>query len=236
MKIAVLMPAYNAAAYIGDALASLLRQRDAATLDIVVVDDGSTDDTVAIVEQLAAPEVRLLRTRMACGGGPQCGARGARTGYRHRGLARRRRSFAARPHGRGGRDFQWRRCGHADRHDPHLPRHGCRPADARVRRGSATFRSAQLGGVMLSAALTRRVRAFDLEMQQGEDGDYIVRALELQPRYRLSDEIVVYYRRHGHNLTLDSAGLRRGLVLVAMKAARRRRPAPRPFRKASSIH
>jgi hypothetical protein len=60
-------------------------------------------------------------------------------------------------------------------------------------------------------------------MQQGEDGDYIVRALELQPRYRLSDEIVVYYRRHGHNRTLDSAGLRRGLVLVAMKAARRRR-------------
>jgi glycosyltransferase involved in cell wall biosynthesis len=224
MKIAVLMPAYNAAAYIGDALASLLRQRDAATLDIVVVDDGSTDDTVAIVEQLAAPEVRLLRT-------PHGGVAAARNAALAAlapdtdivawldadDLSPPGRMVAAVEIFSGG-DVDMligmTRIFHATDADPLTP-----VFDAE----SATFRSAQLGGVMLSAALTRRVGAFDLEMQQGEDGDYIVRALELQPRYRLSDEIVVYYRRHGHNLTLDSAGLRRGLVLVAMKAARRRR-------------
>lgn len=94
---------------------------------------------------------------------------------------------------------------------------------------SATFRSAQLGGVMLSAALAHRVGAFDPAMQQGEDGDYIVRALELVPRYRLSDDVVVYYRRHDHNLTLDGAGLRRGLALAALKAARRRKAGAPPI-------
>jgi glycosyltransferase involved in cell wall biosynthesis len=44
------MAAYNAAAHIGEALESVLAQ-DWQPLEIVVVDDGSTDDTRAIVER-----------------------------------------------------------------------------------------------------------------------------------------------------------------------------------------
>jgi len=62
-RIAVVMPAYNAAATIEAALGSLLAQT-CRELEVVVVDDGSTDATAAIVERMAngAPvPVRLVR-------------------------------------------------------------------------------------------------------------------------------------------------------------------------------
>src|SRR4051794_11097481 len=61
MKIAFLVPAYNEAATIG----RVLERIDALGVDrhVVVVDDGSTDDTAAIVEEYAArsPGILLLR-------------------------------------------------------------------------------------------------------------------------------------------------------------------------------
>ena len=39
MKLSVIMPVYNREVFVGAALRSLLRQRDAAELDIIVVDD-----------------------------------------------------------------------------------------------------------------------------------------------------------------------------------------------------
>lgn len=57
--ISVVMPAFNAEAYIVDAIASVRSQRVDA-MEIIVVDDGSTDRTCAIVESMGPP-VRLLR-------------------------------------------------------------------------------------------------------------------------------------------------------------------------------
>ena len=55
MKISIHMPAYNAEATIGSALRSLLRQRDAGELDIIVVDDGASDRTREVVATLDLP-------------------------------------------------------------------------------------------------------------------------------------------------------------------------------------
>ncbi len=57
--VSVVIPAYNAAAYVMDAIASVQAQGYAA-LDIVLVDDGSQDDTAARV-RAAAPEVRIVQ-------------------------------------------------------------------------------------------------------------------------------------------------------------------------------
>lgn len=58
------MPAYNAAAFIAESIESVLHQVD-ATLELIVVDDGSKDNTAAIVEQYvqADPRVQLIRCR-----------------------------------------------------------------------------------------------------------------------------------------------------------------------------
>ena len=58
--ISVLMTAYNAEAYVGAAVESLLAQTD-AHFEIVVVDDGSSDQTVQVLEQHADPRLRVYR-------------------------------------------------------------------------------------------------------------------------------------------------------------------------------
>lgn len=57
--VSVVIPAYNAERFVLDALRSVLAQ-DYAPLEILLVDDGSQDGTVALVER-EAPSVRIIR-------------------------------------------------------------------------------------------------------------------------------------------------------------------------------
>jgi glycosyltransferase involved in cell wall biosynthesis len=60
MHIGVVVPAYNAAAWVGDAIASVLAQthRD---WSLVVVDDGSSDDTSAVAASFRDTRIWLIR-------------------------------------------------------------------------------------------------------------------------------------------------------------------------------
>ena len=58
--LTVLIAAYNEAAGIADTLRSLAAQRYPAQIDIVVVDDGSTDGTGAALRAPGCPAVRLI--------------------------------------------------------------------------------------------------------------------------------------------------------------------------------
>jgi glycosyltransferase involved in cell wall biosynthesis len=57
--ITVLMPAYNAEKYIGEAIASVLDQT-LADLELLVINDGSTDDTENIINSFTDPRIRLI--------------------------------------------------------------------------------------------------------------------------------------------------------------------------------
>ncbi len=50
--LSVIIPAYNAGKYLGDAVASVRAQRWAGRVEILVIDDGSSDSTAAIAEGL----------------------------------------------------------------------------------------------------------------------------------------------------------------------------------------
>jgi glycosyltransferase involved in cell wall biosynthesis len=58
--VSVIIPTYNRAATIERAVRSVLAQTF-ADFELLVVDDGSTDDTGALVEGLGDPRVRLMR-------------------------------------------------------------------------------------------------------------------------------------------------------------------------------
>jgi len=65
--ISVLIPAYNAERFIEEALRSVSRQTH-ANLEIIVVDDGSTDRTLEILERYAGIEPRLTVLKQSHGG------------------------------------------------------------------------------------------------------------------------------------------------------------------------
>jgi glycosyltransferase involved in cell wall biosynthesis len=54
------MATYNGAPFVAEQLRSILRQLDSAD-EIVVVDDSSRDNTVAVIESMADRRIRLLR-------------------------------------------------------------------------------------------------------------------------------------------------------------------------------
>ncbi|MEM7200480.1 MAG: glycosyltransferase family 2 protein [Planctomycetota bacterium] len=68
--IAVIIPVYNAAAFVGSAVASALAQHE--TAEVVLVDDGSTDGSLEVCQALVAthPTVRLLQSDGSAGRGP----------------------------------------------------------------------------------------------------------------------------------------------------------------------
>ena len=80
--VTVLIPAYNAARTIERALASVWRQ-DYPETEVIVVDDGSTDDTRGRVEKIGGHNLRLIRLEQNCGvsAAMNVGIQQARTDY-----------------------------------------------------------------------------------------------------------------------------------------------------------
>jgi 5-formyltetrahydrofolate cyclo-ligase len=67
-NIAILMPAYNEGKYIKDVLSECLQYR----LDLIIIDDGSTDNTIEIIEKFPEPvelKIILIKHRLNKGKG-----------------------------------------------------------------------------------------------------------------------------------------------------------------------
>ncbi|AEI37478.1 glycosyltransferase [Zymomonas mobilis] len=62
-SVTVLIPAFNEARVIESSVRQVLASHDVNNIEVIVIDDGSTDDSAAIVERVFAdnPKVRLIR-------------------------------------------------------------------------------------------------------------------------------------------------------------------------------
>ncbi len=67
--VSVIVPAYNAAGYIEESLASVTAQT-LKNIEIIVVDDASTDDTAAKIEAAMATDARIRLLRQPVNAGP----------------------------------------------------------------------------------------------------------------------------------------------------------------------
>lgn len=230
MKLGVIMPAWNRETTISAALRSLLRQGDAADLDIIVVDDGSTDGTAAVVAEMArsTPALRLVRQE-------------------NRGVTRARNAGVAAlagdtdlvtfldsddisPAGRFAADIAH------FRDDPELELvYGRMSIVDEIDEAtlapfpdgwSVTVRGIQLGAGIYRRHLVERLGGFDESFEQGEDTDFLFRLFEQRPRVHFSDVVAVLYRRHPGNLTKDEATSRRFWMRAVMGSIRRRKADP----------
>ena len=67
-ELTVSMPAYNTARYVGAAIKSVLSQ-EGVDFELVIVDDGSSDNTAEVVRSFSDPRIRLIRNRKRMGVG-----------------------------------------------------------------------------------------------------------------------------------------------------------------------
>jgi glycosyltransferase involved in cell wall biosynthesis len=59
-RVSVIMPAYNAGKYISEAIQSVLDQ-SFSDFEFLILDDGSTDNTVSEIEKFSDPRIKLIR-------------------------------------------------------------------------------------------------------------------------------------------------------------------------------
>lgn len=224
--ISVMMPAYNAERYIGHALRSLLRE-SALGLEIIVADDGSSDGTVAVAQELADrhSSIRVVPSE-------------------HVGIARiRNRALAetdpasrylafldADDHSAPFRlERQLRRLQSAP--DVGFVIGVCRyfefidEATSVVLPASRTadVTGTVLGSTLFTRSAIERVGPFDEMLGAAEDIDLYLRLLEADVPYLEETEVALLYRRHATNMTNDVALIRRNFAMVLQKSLGRRR-------------
>jgi glycosyltransferase involved in cell wall biosynthesis len=59
--VSIFVQAYNTAAYVGECLASVLTQESRHAIEVLVIDDASTDGTTDVIAKFSDPRLRLIR-------------------------------------------------------------------------------------------------------------------------------------------------------------------------------
>ncbi|MGI8927593.1 MAG: glycosyltransferase family 2 protein [Tepidiformaceae bacterium] len=217
VSISVVIPAYNAAAYLGEAIESALAQPWPA-LEVIVVDDGSTDGTAAIAAAFGSP-VRSVRI--------EHGGAGA---ARNAGVAAARGELLAFLDA----DDLWP----AVRLAPMVTALEADPALALVFGHAVQFRREAAGdvngapqpgyaagGMLVRREAFARVGPFSRTWALGEFIDWYARARDAGLQSTLIPDVVLLRRLHGANLGLRAASDRTEYTRVLREALARRRTA-----------
>jgi len=225
-EVSVIMPAYDAARFIGAAIDSILAEAPAA-LEVVVVDDGSRDDTHAIVERLSAadPRIRLI-------GQEHAGVSAAR----NKAVSSARGTFVAFldaddlwPAGRLARHLRL-----LQQQPPRSVVAGTiRLFGAQDRGASAEpLRSVNLGALTMRRDLFAAHGMFDPTLRFFEDLDFLLRLHDAGVAIALEDEVALLHRRHEANMSGNLAVLQPDMVKALRHSMMRRRAgrgSDRPF-------
>jgi glycosyltransferase involved in cell wall biosynthesis len=222
-RVSVIIPAYEARAFIGDAVRSVLAQP--CGVELIVVDDGSTDGTADEAASFG-DAVRLIRSARNAG----------LPSALNRGLERARGDIVGFldaddvwPPGRLGAeiallastptvDVLWGRTrivfldgvgGEGEVSPAWPPRHY--PA---------------LGSMLFRRRVFERVGQFDQELRHAHDTDFLAKAQEAAVVFRRHEDVVLTWRRHAANMT-NNVRLDRDYLAIAVRRALHRRRATR---------
>jgi len=221
-EISVIIPAYNAAAFVGDAIRSVLDQQE--RVELIVVDDGSTDDTAGEVARfgdavhlVSAPRNEGLPSAL------------------NRGLA----SATGELIGFLDADDVWQ----PGRLGMELNLLSGAEADAlwgitcvRFLEEDGSWRSSQewppkqfpsIGAMLFRRRVFDRLGGFDASLQHAPDIDFLARFAEAGLTFLRHEEVVLTWRRHTRNMTND-IGVDRDYFATAVRRALARRRAVSP--------
>lgn len=222
--ISVIIPAFDCEAFLAEAVESV-RAQSHQPVEIIIVDDGSTDATPAVIQSLGT-DIRSARQ-------PNLGPAAAR----NLGLEIARGEFIAFLDA----DDLWtdgKLRSQLDRliEDPEMQ--VLVGATQRVRAapdGTAVTAGRRLEAVgpvwmlfHLGAGLFRRevfatVGTFDVSLRQGEDVDWFMRAREAHVQIGISNDLAQLYRIHQNNMTREIRDKDRCFLAAVKKSLDRRR-------------
>jgi glycosyltransferase involved in cell wall biosynthesis len=220
MRISCIIPVYNGERYLSEALDSVLAQ-DPQLFEIIVVDDGSTDGTAAILNAYAGV-IRVVRQS-------NLGAAAARnTGLREANgdviafldaddiwPAGRMRILADELESDAAADVV---AGSVEILDQ-------RPAKPAGREDLRTIHRIHCVGSLLSRrSVFDRVGAFNEALRVVEDTEFIIRARDCGIAFKLIDIVSVIYRLHENNISRD-INRNQSSTLDAIRSVMRRRRA-----------
>jgi glycosyltransferase involved in cell wall biosynthesis len=224
--VSVIMPAYNVAPYIGEAIESVLAQTF-TDFELLVVDDGSTDDTAAIAKRFADGDsrIRLLRQdNRGLAAARNTALRHARAGalalldsddlWMPRFLEAQLAMLDARP----DVDIVTGNARTLGSHEDGFP---ARPwPDPRPWPDLWTILGDELS-VFIMSVLRRRVYdtigGFDEMLRTNEDFDFWLRAALAGFRFARNDEPLGCYRRRDDSLSASEVRMLRGALRVYYK-------------------
>jgi glycosyltransferase involved in cell wall biosynthesis len=224
--VSVVIPVFNAGHRLRDAIASVHRQ-EYEPLEIIVVDDGSTDDTPALIRQLGT-KVRAVTQTNA---GPAAA--------RNRGLSIAGGELFAfldaddlwpdgKLHLQVGRLMDDPEFDVVLGRISYVPESGSLKPELRWEDPEErTLLNVQLGSGVYRRAAFERVGLFDESLRFCEDHDWFLRARELGLRIRILDEVTLLYRLHGDNMTRGKAPDEMSLTRVIKMSLDRRKSAGR---------
>jgi glycosyltransferase involved in cell wall biosynthesis len=100
---------------------------------------------------------------------------------------------------------------------------GLSAPDLRFIPSTETVSHVQLGSAVFRRTVFDRVSGFDERFRYAEDHDWFLRAREQRIRVMLLDEITLYYRWHGQNMTADAQSARDYFFMAVKRSLERRR-------------
>lgn len=211
--ISVVIPAFNAARDLPDAIRSVLAQTY-RPMEVLVVDDGSSDDTAAVARSAGPPVV--------CWSRPQGGAASARNA----GVARAQGQLIAFLDA----DDLWtedklaRQLAALDS-DADLEavfghvQQFSGPFDAfSARRGGPRLAGYSPGTLLIRGDALRRIGPFDESLPRGDVVEWYVRAKRGQLRHVMLPDVLLYRRIHDRNLGIRERDAQRREYLRILRA------------------
>ena len=220
-RISVIIPSYNSASFLEDAVKNVLQQ-GIQPLEILIVDDGSSDDTAAVAAKLPGPVHYIYQDNS----GPSAA--------RNRGLDQARGNIIAfldaddlwaedkterqlallqsRPEVDVVQGFvQWMCLV-----DASSPERNYRPL-------GEPYASFNLGSALFRRSVFDRIGYLDATLHHSEDVDWFLRAREQGVSILIQEKIALYYRIHESNISQDKLKRRASFLQVIKMSLDRRK-------------
>lgn len=203
--ISCVVPVFNGAAYINDALDSIAAQT-LSVVETIVVDDGSTDETATVVSEFSGPVTYVYQDNAGPAAARNTGINLARAEFiafldaddmwHPEKLARQAARFQARPE-----------LGYCLTYKRNFWEPSLKHEEARLRREGHII-TKDVPGYVMQTMLARKatfdkVGLMDPSLRIGEDTDWIARAEHRGVMRELLTDALVFRRLHERNLSYE---------------------------------